>query len=87
MAQDKHHGQGGRFDVKNGQRVQVEAPTKEHEDGSRARDASGRALDQADSRAKPEPALPVPGHAPWEMSTASAAPAEPEAAKSSRKGA
>lgn len=43
--------------------------TKPHEDGKGgARDAKGQRLDKVDPNAKPEPAMPEPGPAPWAAS-------------------
>lgn len=44
---DEFHGQGGAYVVKDGKRVRVEEPTKDHPEGNRARDAEGRPLEVA----------------------------------------
>jgi hypothetical protein len=41
---DEFHGQGGRYEIRDGKRVQVEAPTKDHPEGNCARDADGKAI-------------------------------------------
>jgi len=42
---DEFHGQGGAYVMRDGKRVRVEAPTKDHPEGNRPRDADGRPLD------------------------------------------
>ena len=42
---DEFHGQGGSYIVENGVRRRVEAPTKDHPEGNRPRDAEGKPLD------------------------------------------
>jgi hypothetical protein len=43
--QDQHQGEGGAYVMRDGQRVRVEEPTKDHPEGNRARDASGKPID------------------------------------------
>ena len=69
-------GEGGSFEMRNGQRVQTQAPGKPHPDGDRPRDADGKPINPPaqDPNAS---ALPQPGPAPWD---APAAPSTTEAA-------
>lgn len=39
---DQFDGQGGRYEIRDGKRVRVEEPTKDHPEGNRARDAQGK---------------------------------------------
>jgi hypothetical protein len=39
MKHQENPAEGGRYEIKRGKRVQVEAPTREHPEGNRARDA------------------------------------------------
>jgi hypothetical protein len=41
---DEFHGQGGRYEIRDGKRVRIEAPTKDHPEGNCARDADGKAI-------------------------------------------
>ena len=41
---DEFHGQGGRYEMRDGKRVQVEAPTRDHPEGNCAREADGKAI-------------------------------------------
>jgi hypothetical protein len=41
---DQFHGQGGRYEIRDGKRVQVEAPTKDHPEGNCARDEHGKPI-------------------------------------------
>jgi len=64
---DKYHGQGGTYEVVDGERRLVKGSTLEHhEDGDGARDKDGKAIGAADPKAKPEPAMPEPVAMPWE---------------------
>jgi hypothetical protein len=47
MTPDKYHGEGGTFEIKDGERVLVTPPTKPHPEGDRARGADGKPVDQA----------------------------------------
>lgn len=61
---DKFQGEGGSFEMRNGERVQTAEPSAPHPDGDRARDADGKPVDPK----APDPtenALPKPGPAPW----------------------
>lgn len=52
---------GGRYEIKDGKRVRVEAPTRDHPDGNAPRDAKGNRLDrpvEAPSESAPKPAEP-----------------------------
>lgn len=61
MKPDQFHGQGGTYEVVDGERRLVEGSTlKHHEEGDTARDAKGRVTHKVDPRATPEPALPAP---------------------------
>lgn len=63
---DKYHGQGGTYEVKNGERVLVKDSTLEHhEGGDGARDAKKNDV-SAGAAEKTEPAMPAPQPAPWE---------------------
>lgn len=42
---DQYHGEGGSYLMKDGKRVRVIEPTRDHPEGNRARDKDGRALD------------------------------------------
>ena len=62
---DKYHGQGGTYEVVDGERRLVKGSTTEHhKDGDGARDAEGKTIGPA-AADKPEPALPAPQAAPW----------------------
>lgn len=50
---DEYQGMGGSYVIEDGKRVLVGAPTRDHPEGNRARDADGNALDQ------PEPVAPA----------------------------
>lgn len=63
---DKYHGQGGSFEVRNGERVRVTDVPKPHKDGDRARDADGKPFDKEEATA---PAIPKPGTPPWAAET------------------
>lgn len=65
MSKDKYHGQGGTFEVRNGERVRVGKEQETHKDGDRARDADGKPIDKPLEGA--QPALPKPQPAPWEQ--------------------
>jgi hypothetical protein len=54
---DEFDGQGGAFVMKDGKRVRVEEPTRDHPEGNRARDKDGRAIDAA---LEEKPAAPPP---------------------------
>lgn len=56
---DEFDGVGGSYEIRDGKRVQVEAPTKDHPEGNRPRDSEGRPLDVA-----PEPAPAAPPEKP-----------------------
>jgi hypothetical protein len=70
MSHDKFHGQGGTFEVRNGERVRSSEPQKVHKDGDRARDADGKPVDKLLDQV--EPALPKPQPAPWAQPAAAA---------------
>lgn len=65
---DKYHGHGGtyEFDPKTGERRLKEKPTEPAPQGGGARDKDGELLEKPAKDAKPEPALPAPGRAPWD---------------------
>ena len=52
---DELDGVGDSYEMRDGKRVQVEAPTKDHPEGNRPRDEHGKPLD-----VMPEPAPPAP---------------------------
>lgn len=79
---DKFHGHGGSFEIRNGERVQIEKPGAPHKDGDRARHVDGKPVD-APAPDPNESALPKPGPAPW---AAPAAAASVEPAPRSKKG-
>ncbi len=56
---DKFQGEGGSFEIRNGERVQVSAPGKPHPEGDRARDADGKPVDLPPPNPQ-ESALPAP---------------------------
>lgn len=41
---DEFQGQGGRFEIREGKRVRVEEPTKDHPEGNCAREADGKPI-------------------------------------------
>lgn len=81
MTPERHHGEGGRYELRDGERVRVDEPQKHHPEGDRARDERGRPVDLPLDRV--EPALPAPLRAPWAGPTT--APADSSATKT-RKG-
>ena len=50
---------GGSYEVRDGKFVQLEAPTQDHPEGNRPRDAQGRALDLPAPEATPAAAEPA----------------------------
>jgi hypothetical protein len=72
---DKYHGQGGTFQVKNGERVRVADAPKPHPEGDRARDEHGKPFDEKQEATAP--ALPKPGTPPWLESEKRPADVEP----------
>lgn len=71
--QDKHHGQGGDFEVDattRERRRKGDAPRSEPEGGG-ARDKEGKRLEEKGAE-KPESALPAPARAPWDTEAAAA---------------
>jgi hypothetical protein len=64
---DEFAGQGGSYVFKDGKRVQVEAPTKDHPEGNRPRDADGRPLDAAPEPERPTPAPERPRGGPRKL--------------------
>lgn len=78
MKPDPHQGQGGSYEVVNGERRLVKGSrTDTHKDGDAPRDDEGKRLDAPANDATPEAALPAPAPAPW----LSPAPPAPPAAK------
>ena len=57
---DEFHGQGGAYVIRDGKRVRVEEPTKDHPEGNRPRDKDGKPLDAA-AEDKPTPPAPRGG--------------------------
>ena len=57
---DEFDGVGGSYEVRDGKRVQVEAPTKDHPEGNRPRDEHGKPLDIVAEEPKPAPAYVKP---------------------------
>ena len=55
---DEFHGQGGSYEIRDGKRVRIEEPTRDHEQGNRARTADGTALPGPDAHLQP-PATPA----------------------------
>lgn len=73
---DKYHGQGGTYEVVDGERRLVKGSTLlHHKEGDGARDADGKAIGAPDPKAKPVPALAEPVPMPWDTP----APAKPAA--------
>lgn len=52
---DEFDGQGGCYEIREGKRVRVTEPTKDHPEGNRPRDEHGRALDVAPEEPKAAP--------------------------------
>jgi hypothetical protein len=52
---DEFHGQGGAYIVRDGKRVRVEDPTKDHPDGNRARDKDGNPIEEKRPEAPAKP--------------------------------
>lgn len=74
MKPDPNHGQGGSYEVVNGERRLIKGSrTETHKDGDAPRDADGKRLDTPAKDATTEAALPAAGASPW------AAPAAPAA--------
>lgn len=61
---DEFEGQGGAYEVRDGKRVRVEEPTKDHPEGNRPRDEHGKPLDTSSPNvgvgdaAEPQPTTP-----------------------------
>lgn len=41
---DEFQGQGGRYEIRDGKRVRIEEPTKDHPEGNCAREADGKPI-------------------------------------------
>jgi len=72
---EKFQGEGGTFEIRNGERVQTAAPGKPHPNGDRARDADGKPVDLPPPNPQ-DSALPAPA-----ADTAVAADAAPRRSK------
>ncbi len=58
---DEFDGVGGRYEIRDGKRVQVEAPTKDHPDGNKGpRDSDGKLLDAPAAKTEPAAQRPEP---------------------------
>jgi hypothetical protein len=76
---DKFSGQGGDFEfdpVSRERRRKGEAPKAEPEGGG-ARDKDGKRLVEKTPE-RPEPALPLPGRAPWDVEPSAEAAPQPK---------
>lgn len=54
MNNDEFHGEGGSYEIRDGKRVRVAAPTQPSDTGG-ARDADGKPFDAPQETAAPEP--------------------------------
>lgn len=78
ITQDKYHGQGGTYEVVNGERRLVKGSTlAHHADGDAARDKDGKVIGAVDANAKPDPAMAEAVPMPWDSPPA-AKPTEPK---------
>lgn len=82
---DKFQGEGGSFEIRNGERVQTAAPSKPHPKGDRARDADGKPVDLPPPDPK-ESALPAPAADAAPASEAAPVAADDVAPRRGKKG-
>lgn len=67
---DEFDGMGGAYVMKDGKRVRVEEPTRDHPDGNRARDKDGKPLERAPEPEQPAPAPERPRGGPRRLTPA-----------------